>query len=168
MAPAEAGEIYNFENMKIESKTIPWMFGRAYALRTASLRSPGEPPRVLPRSPLWTRFAAEVRIDPVQFRLAYLKNHKRIVEAFAHRGGEIPEWTERPSPRPPAANKFSKEEEWPLTCAMAVSPLGGRSGSGYFDRKDYGHAGHHRLWTAACLYNPDGVKNQIEETLCRE
>jgi len=138
------GEIYNFENMKIESKTIPWMFAEPMPLRTASLRSPGEPPRVFATESFVDEIAAEVRIDPVQFRLAYLKNDKRIVEALrtvAEKSG----WTERPSPAPPAANKFSKEEEWPLTCAMAVSRSGGRSGSGYFDRKDYGHAGHHRL-----------------------
>jgi len=52
--------------------------------------------------------AAEVRIDPVQFRLAYLKNDKRIVEALrtvAEKSG----WTERPSPRPPAANNSQRK-----------------------------------------------------------
>ena len=68
-----AGDIYGFENMKIESKTIPWMFAEPMPLRTASLRSPGEPPRVFATESFIDEVAAELRMDPVQFRLTYLK-----------------------------------------------------------------------------------------------
>src|SRR5215472_5393476 len=94
-----AGEIYTFENMKIESKTIPWMFAEPMPLRTASLRSPGEPPRVFATESFVDEIAAEVRMDPVQFRLAYLNNDKRLIEALravAEKSG----WIERASPAP--------------------------------------------------------------------
>ena len=55
-----AGDIYGFENMKIESKTIPWMFAEPMPLRTASLRSPGEPPRVFATESFIDEIAAEV------------------------------------------------------------------------------------------------------------
>ena len=69
-------------------------------LRTASLRSPGEPPRVFATESFIDEMAAQVRMDSVQFRLAFLKGDKRIIEALHQRpegrmGGTLQHLTRR-------------------------------------------------------------------------
>jgi len=57
------------------------------------------------------------------FRLAYLKNDKRIVEACASVAEKI-RMDRAAIPAPAAANQNSqRKRSGPLTCAMAVSPL---------------------------------------------
>ena len=76
-------------------------------LRTASLRSPGEPPRVFATESFIDEIAAELRVDPVQFRLAYLKNNKRVSEAL-RAAAEKSGWAERPSPMPANSEKVAR------------------------------------------------------------
>jgi CO/xanthine dehydrogenase Mo-binding subunit len=155
------GEIYNFENMKIESKTIPWMFAEPMPLRTASLRSPGEPPRVFATESFVDEIAAEVHIDPVQFRLAYLKNDKRIVEALrtvAEKSG----WKERPSPAPASSEKILKGR------GIAVNVRNGSIPALVAEVEVDTSTGKIMVTRVTMAYdcgliiNPDGVKNQIE------
>ena len=155
------GEIYDFEHMKIESKTIPWMFAEPMPLRTASLRSPGEPPRVFATESFVDEIAAELRMDPVQFRLAYLKNDKRISEALrtvAEKSG----WTERPSHAQLSSEKILKGR------GVAVDQRGGSIPAVVADVEVDTSTGKVRVTRITMAYdcgliiNPDGVKNQIE------
>jgi len=155
------GEIYDFEHMKIESKTIPWMFAEPMPLRTASLRSPGEPPRVFATESFIDEIAAELRMDPVQFRLAYLKNDKRISEALrtvAEKSG----WTERPSHASVSTEKILKGR------GVAVDQRGGSIPAVVADVEVDTSTGKVRVTRITMAYdcgliiNPDGVKNQIE------
>jgi nicotinate dehydrogenase subunit B len=156
-----AGEIYNFANMKIESKTIPWMFPEPMPLRTASLRSPGEPPRVFAAESFIDELAAELRMDPVQFRLTYLKNDKRLgdaLRAVAEKSG----WTERPSPSPAANAKILKGR------GVAINQRGGSIPAAVAEVELDTSTGKVRVtrvtmaFDCGLIINPDGVKNQIE------
>jgi nicotinate dehydrogenase subunit B len=156
-----AGEIYNFENMRIESKTIPWMFPEPMPLRTASLRSPGEPPRVFATESFIDEIAAELRMDPVQFRLAYLKNDKRLSEALrtvAEKFG----WAERPSPAPAVSERILKGR------GVAVNLRGGSIPAVVAEVEVDTSSGKIRVtritvaFDCGLIINPDGVRNQIE------
>jgi nicotinate dehydrogenase subunit B len=156
-----AGDIYDFENVRIESKTIPWMFSEPMPLRTASLRSPGEPPRVFATESFVDEIAAELRMDPVQFRLNYLKNDKRITEAL-RTAAEKAGWTERSSPAPESNAKILRGR------GVAVNQRGGSipaviaevevdTSSGKVSVKRITMA-----YDCGLIINPDGVRNQIE------
>lgn len=156
-----AGEIYDFENMKIESKTIPWMFPEPMPLRTASLRSPGEPPRVFATESFVDELAAELRMDPVQFRLMYLKNDNRLsgaLRAVAEKSG----WTERPSPAPAANGKILRGR------GVAINQRGGSIPAAVAEVEVDAATGKVRVtrvtmaFDCGLIINPDGVRNQIE------
>jgi nicotinate dehydrogenase subunit B len=161
MVREEGGEIYDFENIKIESKTIPWMFAEPMPLRTASLRSPGEPPRVFATESFMDEIAAELRVDPMQFRLANLKNNKRVSEALrtvAEKSG----WAERPSPMPAKSEKVARGR------GVAVNLRGGSIPAVVAEVEvdtSTGKISVTRITIAfdcGLIINPDGVKNQIE------
>lgn len=156
-----AGEIYDFENMKIESKTIPWMFAEPMPLRTASLRSPGEPPRVFATECFVDEIAAALRMDPVQFRLAYLKKDNRIIEALrtvAEKSG----WAERPSPAPASNERILKGR------GVAVNQRNGSIPALVAEVEVDTSTGKIRVTRVTIAYdcgliiNPNGVRNQIE------
>lgn len=156
-----AGEIYDFENMKIESKTLPWMFAEPMPLRTASLRSPGEPPRVFATESFIDELAAELRVDPVRFRLKYLKNDKRIAEALRSAADKAG-WAERPSPGPDSGERVGRGR------GVAVDQRGGSIPAVVAEvevDKSTGKVSVTRITIAfdcGLIINPDGVKNQIE------
>jgi len=155
------GEIYDFENLKVESKTIPWMFAEPMPLRTASLRSPGEPPRVFATESFMDEIAAELRADPVQFRLAYLKNNKRVSEAL-RTAAEKSGWAERPSPAPAISEKIMKGR------GVAVNLRGGSIPAVVAEVEVDTSTGKIRVtritvaFDCGLIINPDGVRNQIE------
>jgi nicotinate dehydrogenase subunit B len=155
------GEIYDFENMKIESKTIPWMFAEPMPLRTASLRSPGEPPRVFATESFMDEIAAELRMDPVQFRLTYLKNNKRVSEALrtvAEKSG----WAERPSQVPASGERLTRGR------GVAVNLRGGSIPAVVAEVEVDTSTGKIKVtritvaFDCGLIINPDGVRNQIE------
>ena len=156
-----AGDVYGFENMRIQSKTIPWMFAEPMPLRTASLRSPGEPPRVFATESFIDELAAEVHMDPVQFRLAHLKSDKRISEAL-RTAVEKAGWVERPSPAPASGGKILHGR------GVAVDQRGGSIPAVVAEVEvdtSTGKVTVKRITMAydcGLIINPDGVKNQIE------
>ena len=156
-----AGDIYGFENMKIESKTIPWMFAEPMPLRTASLRSPGEPPRVFATESFIDEIAAELHMDPVQFRLAYLKNDVRLTEAL-RTAAEKSGWAQRPSPSPGSTGTILKGR------GVAVNQRGGSVPAVVAEvevDQSTGKVTVKRITMAydcGLIINPDGVRNQIE------
>jgi len=156
-----AGEIYAFENMRIESKTLPWMFAEPMPLRTASLRSPGEPPRVFATESFIDEIAAELQIDSVQFRLNYLKNDNRIIEALltvAEKSG----WTHRPSPGPAQDGPVVRGR------GLAVNQRGGSIPAVVAEVEVNTSNGKVRVVRVTMVYdcgltiNPNGVENQIQ------
>src|SRR4029077_18103310 len=155
------GEIYDFENMKIESKTIPWMFAEPMPLRTASLRSPGEPPRVFATESFMDEIAADLRMDPVKFRLSHLKNNQRVSEALravAEKSG----WAERASPVPAISEKIRKGRGVVVNVRGATIPA--VVAEAEVDTAT-GKIAVTRITVAfdcGLIINPDGVKNQIE------
>jgi nicotinate dehydrogenase subunit B len=156
-----AGEIYAFGNMQIQSKTIPWMFAEPMPLRTASLRSPGEPPRVFATESFIDELAAELRVDPMQFRLNYLKSDKRITEAL-RTAAEKSGWTERPSPAPTSGGKILRGR------GVAANQRGGSIPAVVAEVEVDASTGKVTVkritmaYDCGLIINPDGVRNQIE------
>ncbi len=156
-----AGDIYNFASMRIQSKTIPWMFAEPMPLRTASLRSPGEPPRMFATESFIDELAAELRMDAVQFRLANLKTDKRVAEALntvAVKSG----WISRPSPAPASNEKILRGR------GVAIGQRGGSVPALVAEVEvdtESGNVSVKRLvivYDCGLIINPDGVKNQLE------
>lgn len=156
-----AGEIYRFENMRFESKTLPWMFAEPMPLRTASLRSPGEPPRVFATESFIDEIASELHIDAVQFRTKYLKNDERLTAALrtvAEKSG----WIERPSPEPQQDGPILKGRgvaiglrNGSLPAAVAEVELNTMTGKVRVTRVTM-------AYDCGLIVNPDGVENQIQ------
>lgn len=156
-----AGEIYEFENTKMQSKTLPWMFAEPMPLRTASLRSPGEPPRVFATESFIDEIAADLRIDAVQFRLAYLKSDKRITEAL-RTAAEKSGWTERSSPAPPSGDKILRGRGVALSLRggsipVAVAEVEVDTSTGKVSVRRITMA-----YDCGLIINPNGVENQIQ------
>ena len=156
-----AGDIYNFASMRIQSKTIPWMFAEPMPLRTASLRSPGEPPRMFATESFVDELAAEVRMDAVQFRLENLKSDKRVAEALntvAAKSG----WITRASPALASNEKILRGR------GVAIGQRGGSLPALVAEVEvdtESGKVSVKRLvivYDCGLIINPDGVKNQLE------
>jgi CO/xanthine dehydrogenase Mo-binding subunit len=156
-----AGTIYDFENLNVESKTIPWLFAEPMPLRTAALRSPGEPPRVFASESFMDELAAELQADPVQFRLKYLSHDQRIsdaIRAVAEKAG----WVERPSPLPNSNEQILRGR------GIAVDQRGGSVPAAVAEvevERTTGKVTVSRVTMAfdcGLIINPDGVKIQIE------
>ena len=155
------GDIYGFENMRIESKTLPWMFAEPMPLRTASLRSPGEPPRVFATESFVDELAAELHMDAVQFRLNYLKDDKRITEALrtvAEKSG----WIQRPSPAPAQSGPILRGR------GLAINQRNGSVPAVVAEVEVNISTGKVRIKRVTMVYdcgliiNPNGVENQIQ------
>jgi CO/xanthine dehydrogenase Mo-binding subunit len=105
--------------------------------------------------------AAAVRTDPVQFRLTYLKDDKRITEAL-RTAAEKSGWTERPSPAPPVNGNIVKGR------GVAVNQRGGSVPAVVAEVEvdlSTGNVAVKRITMAydcGLIINPDGVRNQIE------
>jgi nicotinate dehydrogenase subunit B len=102
LGPTCGGEMYDFENRRVQTSAIAWSQPEADPLRTNHIRAPGEPPRVFASEGFLDEIASALNVDPVQYRLRYLKGRKRLSEvlvAAAEKAG----WKERPSPAPAAS-----------------------------------------------------------------
>src|SRR5438445_3196635 len=130
-------------------------------LSTASLRPPGEPPRVFATESFIDEIAAELRMDPVQLRLAYLKSDNRIseaVRAVAEQSG----CRQRPSPARVSSERILKGR------GVAVDQRGGSIPAVVAEVEVDTSSGKIRVTRITMAYdcgliiNPDGVRNQIE------
>ena len=155
-----AGAIYDFANINIRSKTVPWIFEEVMPLRTAALRSPGEPPRVFATESFIDELAAEMRVDPVQFRLKYLQDPRirDALRAAADRAG----WIERPSPLPAADDRILRGR------GIAVNQRGGSVPAAVAEVEVNTETGKVTVSRVTMAYdcgliiNPNGVRNQLE------
>ncbi len=92
--PAES---YAFANKRTAWETIAPLLDRASPLRTAHLRDPVGPQIHFASESFMDEVAAGLNMDPVEFRLRYVKDPRDIalIKAAAEKAG----WQTRPSPR---------------------------------------------------------------------
>ncbi len=154
------GETYDIENQRIGSHTLPWVFPEAMPLRTAALRAPGEPPRVFATESFIDEIAAELQVDPLQFRLRYAKDERVLdaLRAVAERSG----WQERPSPAPPSSGNIAVGRG--LAVALRANTVPAAIAEVEVN-KTTGKVTVKRVTMAldcGLIVNPDGVKNQLD------
>ena len=158
---AGGGEAYEFENQRIVAALIPWSQDTPTPLRTSNLRAPGDLARTFASESLLDEIAADLHVDPVQFRLRYLKNNKRVTEALVAATREA-QWKERVAHS--AQSSGSKAigrgvsisgRDGTITAAVAEVEVDKSNGEINVKRVTLAH-------DCGLIVNPDGLKNQIE------
>src|SRR5436309_3541941 len=91
------GEIYNYENSKVFAEEIPWMQPEPFPLRTSNLRAPGQLSRCFASESLLNEIAADLGVDPVEFRLRYLTSDQRGTEVLKPVADKS-RWQKHPAP----------------------------------------------------------------------
>jgi nicotinate dehydrogenase subunit B len=92
--PAES---YGFENARLAWETIPPLLDRSSPLRNSHLRDPVGPQIHFASESFMDEVAAAVNLDPIEFRLRYIKDPRDI--AVIKAAAEKAKWDTRPSPR---------------------------------------------------------------------
>ena len=156
-----SGEIYHFDHQKIVAANLPWQPEGPIPLRTSNLRSPGQPQRCFASECFMDELAAHLSVDPVQFRLRYLGDNKRLREvllAAAQKAG----WKERPSPGPASGGPSAAgrgvaiaDRSGTMVAAVAEVEVEKSNGKVTVKRVTLAH-------DCGLIVNPDGTKNQIE------
>src|SRR5205814_1152917 len=88
---------YTFDHGRLGWETVPPLLDRASPLRSTHVRDPYGPPILFGSESFMDEVAAATNMDPVEFRLAYLKEPRdrdAVRIAAEHYG-----WQKRPSPR---------------------------------------------------------------------
>ncbi len=88
---------YTFPDNRVGWETVAPLMERASPLRSTHLRDPYGPPILFGSESFMDEIAAELKMDPVAFRLKYLK-HPRDIEA-TRLAAEKAGWVARASPR---------------------------------------------------------------------
>jgi CO/xanthine dehydrogenase Mo-binding subunit len=155
------GQIYTFENQKVLAANIPWVQQGQWPLRTSNLRAPGDLARVFASESTIDEIAADLHVDPVQFRLRYLTSDKRISEilvATAKQAG----WTDRPAPGLASSGTKATgrgvavaNRANTMTAAVAEVEVDKTTGEVLVKKITLGH-------DCGLIVNPNGLKNQIE------
>jgi CO/xanthine dehydrogenase Mo-binding subunit len=155
-----AGEMYTFENQKCAAPLIPWVQADETPLRTGYLRAPGDMARCYASESFMDEIAADLRLDPVQFRMRHLGANKRGIDALAAVVKQA-NWQERPSPAPSSGAKASgrgvaiSNRAETICGAVAEVEVDKSSGKVTVKRFVLSH-------DCGLIINPDGLKNQIE------
>ncbi len=156
-----AGEIYAIDNQKITANLINWRFAEPIPLRTSQLRAPGDPARCFATESLLDEIAADLKQDPVEFRLHYLTKDKRGTECLKAAARKA-NWQKRPSPAAASTGKIVSGRGVALTrragtyvAAIAELAVDRSSGQISVRRVTCAH-------DCGLIINPDGLKNQIE------
>jgi CO/xanthine dehydrogenase Mo-binding subunit len=156
-----SGEIYSVANHRIVCHLINWHFPEPIPLRTGNLRAPGDVARCFASESLIDEIAADLKIDPVEFRLKNLTGNKRAVDclqAAADKAG----WQKRPSPAPAMSGNVAKGRGIAITqrantyvAAVAEVEVNKTTGQVAVKRVVCSH-------DCGLMINPDGVQNQVE------
>jgi nicotinate dehydrogenase subunit B len=156
-----SGEIYDAPNQRIFTHLINWHFPEPIPLRTSNLRAPGDIARCFASESLIDEIAADLKVDPVEFRLRSLTGNKRAAEclqAAADKAG----WQKRPSPAPATSGNIAKGRGIALTqrantmvATVAEVEVDKTTGQVAIKRIVCSH-------DCGLMINPDGVKNQVE------
>jgi CO/xanthine dehydrogenase Mo-binding subunit len=91
------GDSYGFANKRVAWETIAPLLDRASPLRTSHMRDPVGPQVHFASESFIDEVAAALKVDPVEFRLRYVKDPRDIavIKAATAKAG----WQSRPSPR---------------------------------------------------------------------
>ncbi|HET6142170.1 MAG TPA: molybdopterin cofactor-binding domain-containing protein [Candidatus Acidoferrales bacterium] len=157
-----SGDLYAFENQRINCPVIPWIQNAMSHLRTCNLRAPGAVGRTFASESFIDEVAFHAGVDPVQFRLRSPRNQQRTSEvllAAAKQAG----WVERPSPAPAQTNPDKcvgrgaamSDRDGAIVAAVAEVEVEKSTGKVTVTRVTVAH-------DCGLIANPDGLKNQIE------
>src|SRR5499425_3575808 len=155
------GEIYAFENSKIIAEEIPWLQPEPFPLRTSNLRAPGQLSRCFASETLLNEIAADLGVDPVEFRLRYLTGDKRGTEILKAAADKA-RWQKRSSPAGNSSGTTATGR------GVAMTRRTGGYAAAVADvevNKSTGKVAVRRVTLAhdcGLIVNPDGVKNQVE------
>jgi CO/xanthine dehydrogenase Mo-binding subunit len=149
---------YDLPNM---TATVHWL--KTTPLRPSNLRAPGKPGNTYAVESFIDELAAAAKRDPVEFRLAHLKDDVaiRIVKRVAERMN----WQPRPSPNPSVAR--SGEAFGRGIAFVHYKHMDNRLGLG-IEVAVNRNTGAIRVTRAVCVYegglmiNPDAVRAQVE------
>jgi nicotinate dehydrogenase subunit B len=155
------GDMYTFEHQKSAAPLIPWVQADETPLRTGYLRAPGDIARCFACESFIDEIAADQRVDPIQFRLRYLGNNKRGVDALTAVAKQA-SWQERPSPIAPSSS--SKATGRGVAISNRADTICGAVAEVEVDKTTGKIAVKRFLLSHDCglVINPDGLKNQIE------
>jgi nicotinate dehydrogenase subunit B len=155
------GEIYAFENQKCMAPLIPWVQADETPLRTGYLRAPGDIARCFASESFLDEIAADLRVDPVQFRMRYLGANKRGAEALTAVAKQA-RWQERPSPV--AASTGTKAAGRGVAISNRANTICGAVAEVEVEKTTGNVAVKRFTLSHDCglIINPDGLKNQIE------
>jgi len=156
-----AGEIYAVDSQRIVANLINWRFAEPIPLRTSQLRAPGDVARCFATESLLDEIAADLKLDPIEFRLRYLTQDKRGTECL-RAAVDKAQWQKRPSPAPTSSGNIAKGRGIALTrragayvAAVAEVEVNKSNGQVVVRRIVCSH-------DCGLIVNPDGIKNQIE------
>jgi len=159
-----AGEIYAVANQTILAHHINWHFPEPIPLRTSNLRAPGDVARCFASECFIDEIAADLKIDPVEFRLNHLASNKRGAECLKAVADKA-QWQKRPSPAPTTSGNIAKGR------GIAITQRANSYVATVADvevDKTTGQVSVKRIVCAhdcGLMINPDGVKNQVEGNL---
>jgi len=155
------GEMYSFENQKCAAPLIPWQQADETPLRTGYLRAPGDIARCFASESFIDEIAADLRVDPVQFRMRYLGENKRGADALIAVVKQA-QWQERPSPT--AVSSGSKATGRGVAISNRAETICGAVAEVEVDKSNGNVTVKRFILSHDCglIINPDGLKNQIE------
>jgi CO/xanthine dehydrogenase Mo-binding subunit len=153
------GQIYPFENQKVVSSTIPWVWPDPMPLRTSNLRAPGDVARCFASESAIDEIASRAGVDPVEFRRRYLTD-KRILDVLNAAAEKA--WKPRVSRAAASAGGKATgrgvavaNRDETMTAAIAEVEVDRTSGKITVQRVTLAQ-------DCGLIVNPDGVTNQIE------
>jgi nicotinate dehydrogenase subunit B len=99
------GDSYGFANKRTAWETIAPLLDRASPLRSSHMRDPVGPQITFASESFMDEVAAALNLDPVEFRLRYVKDPRdvAVIKAAAEKAG----WQSRPSPQKQSGEKVS-------------------------------------------------------------
>jgi nicotinate dehydrogenase subunit B len=155
------GEMYAFENQKCAAPLIPWQQADETPLRTGYLRAPGDIARCFASESFLDEIAADLKVDPVQFRMRYLGENKRGADALRAAVKQA-NWQDRPSPAP--ASSAAKATGRGVAISNRAETICGAVAEVEVDKSSGKVAVKRFVLAHDCglIINPDGLKNQIE------
>ena len=155
------GEFYAIANQLIVCNHINWHFPEPIPLRTSNLRAPGDIARCFASEGFMDEIAADLKVDPVEFRMRHLTANKRGAEclkAAVDKAG----WQKRPSPAPASSGNIARGRGVAMTqrantyiAIVAEVEVNKSSGQVAVKRIVCSH-------DCGLMINPDGVMNQVE------
>jgi len=155
------GEIYAVPNQRIVAEHINWHFPEPIPLRTSNLRAPGDPARCFASECFLDEIAADLKVDPVDYRLRHLTTNKRGTECLKAAADKA-QWKSRPSPAPASSGNIARGRGVAVTqranaycAAVADVEVNKTTGEVVVKRIVCSH-------DCGLIVNPDGVTNQVE------